>query len=145
MMAHTDIKAKRAASDAGVTLLEVMVVLAIIGLIATLAAPRIIDSFGRAKSQTARVQLENVKAGLQLFYIDVGRYPSEAEHLSALLVKPAGVETWSGPYVDEESLTDPWARELLYRQPGQSSDFDLFSYGRDGQPGGEKEDSDIYL
>ena len=133
-------------SKRGVTILEVMVVLAIIALIAGLAAPRVIENFGRAKSQAAEVQLNSIKGALQLYYIDVGRYPSEAQGLAALLSAPDNVEGWRGPYIEEvENLSDPWGRQMLYRSPGETKPFDLFTYGRDGQPGGTNEDNDIYL
>lgn len=131
--------------EAGVTLLEILVVLAIIAMIATLTAPRLLDSFGRAKSQAAQVQLANVKGALQLYYLDVGRFPSEAENLSSLVNAPAGVNEWAGPYIDPEGILDPWGRAFIYRQPGTEKDFDLLSRGRDGQPGGTKEDKDISL
>ena len=93
----------------GISLLEIMVVLAIIALVAGLAAPRIMETFGRAKSQAASIQLQSIKGALQLFYIDVGRYPSEIEGLEALLVEPDGVSGWRGPYLDDpDGLSDPW-------------------------------------
>lgn len=131
--------------DSGVTLLEIMVVLAIIALIATLAAPRIIGSFGRAKSQAAEIQAGNIKAALQLYYIDTGRYPSESDGLKALIAQPNIIEGWTGPYAAEKDLSDPWGREFIYRFPGQNGEFDLLSLGRDGQPGGKSEDRDISL
>lgn len=122
-----------------------MVVLAIMALIIGLAAPRLLDTFGRAKSRAAVLQMENIRGALQLYYIDVGRFPSEAEGLSALIAAPSGVDRWLGPYVNEESdLTDPWGRVFLYRSPGQEREFDIFTLGRDGQSGGTREDSDIY-
>jgi len=130
----------------GVTILEVMVVLAIMALIAGLAGPRVVDTFGRAKSRTAEVEMEGLKSAIQLFYIDVGRYPSEAEGLNVLLSEPAGVTDWRGPYLEsEEDLMDPWGRAYLFRSPGKEKAFDLYTYGRDGHLGGSKEDSDINL
>lgn len=129
----------------GVTLLEVLVVLAIIALIIGLGAPRLMESFGRARSQAAEVALASLKGAVQLYYIDTGRYPSEAEGLVALLAAPAGVAGWRGPYIDGgEDLSDPWGRPFLYRSPGaQGQPFELWTLGRDGQPGGSGEDSDI--
>jgi general secretion pathway protein G len=137
---------KRRNPQSGVTLLEVMVVLAIIALIAGLAGPRLMDSFGRAKARTAAIEMENLKGAVQLFYLDVGRLPSEAEGLRVLLAQPEGADGWLGPYLDgEENLNDPWEREYLYRSPGSEKAFDILSYGRDGRAGGTSEDSDISL
>lgn len=131
-------------ADAGISLLEIMVVLAIIALIAGLSTPRIMQGFGRAKSTVAETQMTNVRGALQLYYIDVGRYPSEGEGLKALLVAPANLAGWDGPYIDQaEQIIDPWGREIVYRSPGSERAFELISYGRDGHPGGTKEDSDI--
>lgn len=131
---------------AGLTLLEVMIVLAIIALIAGLAAPRLMDSFGRAKSRTASIQMENLKGAVRLFYLDVGRYPSEAEGLQALLQAPNGLEGWMGPYLDSAAdFTDPWERAYLYRSPAGEKPFEIITYGRDGRAGGTREDSDISL
>lgn len=131
---------------AGMTLLEIMVVLAIIALIAGLVAPRLMSSFGRAKSQAAQIQLTNLKGALQLYYIDVGRYPTEAEGLNALVIAPEGSNGWHGPYVDgTTALLDPWKRPFIYHSPGATLPFDLLTYGRDGKSGGSNEDSDISL
>ena len=132
--------------NTGISLLEIMVVLAIMALVVGLAAPRIMENFGRAKSQAAEVQMNGIKGALQLFYIDVGRYPSEAENLDALLRQPSGAANWKGPYLDKtKDLQDPWGRIFLYRSPGKEAPFDLYTFGRDGHPGGTREDSDIYL
>ncbi len=131
--------------DAGVTLLEVLVVVAIIAMVATLATPRLMEGFGRAKSNAAVVAIENVKVAVQLYRLDTGGLPTQADGLGALLTAPAAVENWQGPYLDEEDLQDPWGREWIYRQPGETDPFDLFSYGNDGQLGGTNEDSDISI
>ncbi|MVO18478.1 type II secretion system major pseudopilin GspG [Parasedimentitalea huanghaiensis] len=132
--------------NAGISLLEIMVVLAIIALVVGLAAPRLMGNFGRAKTMVAEAQMENVKGALQLYYIDLGRYPSEAEGLKALLSAPTGAKGWRGPYMDkEEDISDPWGRILLYRSPGTDKAFDLVTYGRDGHPGGENEDGDLSM
>jgi general secretion pathway protein G len=130
----------------GLTLLEVMVVLAIIALVAGLATPKLMESFGRAKSRTASLQMENLKGAVQLFYIDVGRYPTEAEGLDALLTVPSGLDGWRGPYLDgATAINDPWERRYVYSAPGAVQPFELLSYGRDGKAGGSNEDSDISL
>lgn len=130
--------------NAGVSLLEVMVALAIIALIAGFAAPRILETFGRAKSQAALVQMGNIKSALQLYYLDTGQYPSEAEGLAALISTPVALEGWAGPYLDrEDDILDPWRRPYIYKYPGTDGSFDLMSYGRDGMAGGTREDKDI--
>lgn len=137
---------RRRNPNAGLTLLEVMVVLAIIALIAGLAGPRLMDSFGRAKARAALIQMENLKGAVRLFYLDVGRYPSEAEGLLALINAPDGVEGWMGPYLDgADDLKDPWDRNYLYQSPAGEQAFQILSYGRDGRAGGTREDSDISL
>ena len=123
-----------------------MVVLAIIALVVGLAAPRVMESFGRAKSQAARIEMHGIKGALQLYYIDVGRYPSEAEGLNALLENGSSAGGWKGPYLDKlEDIEDPWGRIYLYRSPGQDAAFDLYTLGRDGHAGGTSEDRDINL
>jgi len=132
--------------QSGVTLLEVMIVLAVIALIVGFGAPRLMESFGRAKSQAAEVSMANLKGAVQLFYIDTGRYPTESEGLGALQAAPAGVTGWKGPYLDGDAdMTDPWGRPFAYTAPGADGPFGLSTLGRDGQPGGSGEDSDISL
>jgi general secretion pathway protein G len=132
--------------QSGLTLLEMMIVLAIIALVAGLAGPRLIDNFGRAKSRAAGIQMTNLKSALQLFYIDEGRYPTEAEGLNALLQAPSAATGWDGPYLDgEQTIIDPWQRPYIYRAPGADGPYDLSTYGRDGVAGGTREDSDISL
>lgn len=137
---------KRRNRQAGLTLLEMMVVLAIIALVAGLAAPRLMNSFGRAKARTATIQMETLRSAVQLFYLDTGRYPSEAEGLHGLLNAPQGVQNWQGPYLDgPEDLNDPWGRAYLFRAPAGDKAFEITTYGRDGRVGGSSEDSDISL
>ena len=125
-------------------MLEVMVVLAIMALVIGIAAPRFIDSFGRSKAQAALVQMANLRAAVQLFYIDTGRLPTAAEGLSVLMIAPRSSDGWRGPYLDRgDGLVDPWGRRYLIEIPGQESNFDIVSYGRDGRPGGNGEDSDL--
>ena len=140
------VQTKKRNPKAGLTLLEVMVVLAIIALIAGLAAPRLMDSFGRAKARSATIQMENLRSAVQLFYLDAGRYPSEAEGLAALTTAPQGVQNWRGPYLDgPQDLNDPWNRPYIYRSPAGDKAFELTTYGADGRAGGTSEDSDISL
>lgn len=134
----------RRSADAGVTIMEILIVLAIIALLAAVVAPRVFNYLGAAKSQTAELQIGNIETALRLFYIDVGRYPTESEGLSALVVAPAGATDWNGPYLeDANGLSDPWNRDYLYAQPDTEKDFAVQSLGRDGQRGGDGEDRDL--
>ncbi len=132
--------------EAGVSLLEMMVVLGIMALVVGLVAPRAMDYFGRAKSQTAEIQMQQIKSALRLLYIDIGRYPTESEGLLMLVEAPPALPDWQGPYVDDAAgLRDPWGRLYILRSPGTNGPFDLVTLGRDGQPGGTREDADISL
>jgi len=139
-------QSRRRHPTSGVTLLEVMIVLAVIALIVGFGAPRLMESFGRAKSQAAEVAMANLKGAVQLFYIDTGRYPTTDEGLSALITAPSDVGGWKGPYLDGDAdMMDPWGRPFTYFSPGEAGPFGLTTLGRDGQPGGGGEDSDISL
>lgn len=128
----------------GATILEVLIVLSIIALIAAVVGPRVIGYLGTAKSETADLQINNLASAVQLFYVDTGRYPSEAEGLSVLLNRPAGDSTWNGPYMPTaEALIDPWGRDYLYEPPADDSSFSIRSLGRDGSTGGGGEDADL--
>lgn len=129
--------------SAGFTLLELLVVLAILGLLAVVATPQVLKYLGSAKHETAKVQVQNLGTALDLYRFEVGRYPTTQEGLTALVAAPPGTARWSGPYVKtRDSLTDPWGRPYGYRSPGQHGAYDLFSLGADGQPGGEGENRD---
>ena len=128
----------------GFTLVELLVVLVIIGLLASLVAPRVIKYLGGAKSSTAQVQIERLSGVLDLYRLEVGRYPSEAEGLDALLEAPADAAGWSGPYLKKAgALEDPWGKPYIYRRPGENGEYDLYSLGSDGQEGGDGEDKDL--
>jgi general secretion pathway protein G len=128
----------------GFTLVELLVVLAILGMIAAIAVPQTIGYLGRAKSNTAGIQIENLGAVLDLYRLDVGRYPSDSEGLDALVNAPSDAGNWAGPYLKKESaLLDPWSRPYQYRFPGQSGEYDLFTLGADGQEGGDGENRDV--
>ena len=128
----------------GFTLVELLVVLAILGLLVALAAPRVMKYLGSARSDTARIQIEKLSGILDLYRLDVGRYPTGQEGLQALVEKPAQADSWNGPYLkNRESLTDPWGAPYAYRSPGQHGEFDLYSLGADGKEGGEDADKDV--
>ena len=130
--------------EAGFTLVELLVVLVILVLLASLIAPRVIGYLGSSRSKTAQVQIESLVTSLELFHIDVGRYPSTTEGLEAL-VKPVGTMAgWKGPYLTKSTVPlDPWGKAYLYQAPGKTAAFDLYTLGRDGKEGGADEDGDI--
>lgn len=131
---------------AGVTLLEMMIVLAVIALIVGLGAPRLMETFGRAKGKAAEVEIATLKGAIQLYYIDTGQYPTAAQGIAALMNGPVGTAGWRGPYLDGDSdLFDPWGRPYIYAAPNATTTFRISTLGRDGQPGGTGEDSDISL
>ena len=128
----------------GFTLIELLVVLVILGLLAGLVGPRVLKYLGGAKSDTARLQIEELGAGLDLFHLEVGRYPTTEEGLSALTAKPTGIENWYGPYLKKKTIpADPWGNDYHYRFPGENGEYDLYSLGRDNSDGGEGEDADV--
>ena len=130
--------------QSGVTILEVLVVLTIIALISAVVGPRLLGYLGRAKSETAQLQITQLEQAVQLFYIDTGRFPAASEGLDALVTAPAGETAWDGPYVGNESaLQDPWGRDYLYQDSGENGDFQISTFGRDGTSGGSGEDTDI--
>lgn len=138
-------QSRRNKSTEGVSILEMMVVLGIMALIIGLAAPRAIGYLDRAKAQTTELQLHEVRGALQLLYIDVGRFPTDAEGLASLIEQPGTMTNWRGPYLsDPDSLLDPWGRRFVYELNSQR-EFELMSLGRDGEPGGSGDDADISL
>lgn len=135
---------ERSAREAGFTLVELLVVLVILGLIAGFVAPQVMQYLGSSKAKAARIQVERISTVLDLFNLDVGRYPSTAEGLQALVSRPEQLETWNGPYVRKaDSLIDPWGKPYIYASPGQNGMFDLYSLGADGRPGGGGENADV--
>jgi general secretion pathway protein G len=129
---------------AGFTLIELLVVLVILGLLAGLVGPQVMKYLGSASSDTARQQIENFSAALDLYRLEVGRYPSSDEGLLALIEQPRGANRWNGPYLKKNLIPkDPWGNEYIYRSPGENGPFDLYSQGADSAPGGEGENRDI--
>jgi general secretion pathway protein G len=125
------------ARRAGFTLVEMLVVLAIIGSIVGLVGPRVLNYLSESKVKTAQIQMENLSSALDLFYLDAGRYPSTEEGLAALVQRPAGVASWSGPYLKSAGVPkDPWGHAYLYRAPGQNGPYDVGSMGPEGREGG---------
>lgn len=128
----------------GFTLIEVLVVLVILGLLMSVVGPRVMKYVGGAKTDTVKMQIEELAAALDMYHLEVGRYPSQNEGLDALVAEPAGATRWQGPYLRKSRVPqDPWGNPYVYRMPGQHGAFDLISLGADGQPGGEGENADI--
>jgi general secretion pathway protein G len=129
----------------GFTLIEILVVIVVISVLATLVAPNVFRHVGTAKDATARSQIEMLGAALDAYRLDYGRYPSTNEGLAVLWLAPVGDSEWMGPYLRKVVPNDPWKRPYEYTSPGEinSSGYDLLSYGADGRPGGERDDADI--
>jgi len=137
-------KRNTARRNHGFTLVELLVVLLILGLLAGLVGPRVLKYLGGAKSDSAQLQIAEFGAGLDLYHLEVGRYPSSDEGLRALSTEPAGVDNWNGPYLKKKDVpADPWGNAYRYRSPGENGDYDLYSFGRDNVDGGEGEDEDV--
>lgn len=140
----TSASSRNRRGERGLTLVELLVVLLIIGLIAAFAVPQVMNYLGGARQDSAAIQINQLSGILDLYRLDVGRYPSASEGLDALLEQPSGADGWNGPYVKKaDSLVDPWGNPYQYRVPGQHGDFDLYSLGADGSEGGEGEDADV--
>ena len=127
----------------GFTLLELLVVVAIIGLLVGLVAPRYFGQVGRSEVNTAKAQIDAFEKALDQYRLDTGRYPTTELGLNALVQRPANEPKWNGPYLRKTPPPDPWGRPYLYRAPGEKGDYDLLSYGKDGQAGGAGEDADL--
>jgi general secretion pathway protein G len=137
-------RARRLRADAGYTLAEILVVMAIIGLIAAVLTPGLIGQLGRARAKNAQLQLDSVAASVEMFRSDVGRYPTDAEGLNALLAEPQSVDGWTGPYLKNSKLMqDPWGHPLVYKTESDARGFSITSLGRDGQPNGLGLDKDL--
>ncbi len=141
-----DVSGSRLESQAGFTLVEMLVVITIIGLIMGLIGPRVLNYLSESKVKAARIQLQSFVTALDLFYLDAGRYPSSAEGLSALVKQTPGVAAWNGPYLKGGNVpSDPWNHAYVYRSPGEHGPYDIVSYGSDGQEGGSGVAADISL
>jgi general secretion pathway protein G len=129
--------------NAGFTLLEMLVVLVIIGLLVGYVAPRYFSQVGKSETKVARAQIKALEDALDQYRLDVGHYPDSTQGLAALNAQPAGEARWQGPYLKKAVPSDPWGAPYLYKQPGEHGEFDIFSLGKDGQPGGTAEAADI--
>jgi general secretion pathway protein G len=128
----------------GFTLLELLVVIAIIGLLASFVAPRFFGQVGKSEIKLARAQIDSFDKALAAYRLDTGHYPTNEQGLKALVDKPADEAKWAGPYLAKALPPDPWGRAYGYRHPGDNGrDYELLSFGKDGQPGGAGENADI--
>jgi general secretion pathway protein G len=129
---------------AGVTLIEMLVVVMIIGLFAALVGPRMLGRADSARVTAARAQMNSFMTALGAYKLDTGLFPTTEQGLQALRVQPQGVIQWQGPYLPQEIPVDPWGRPYQYKFPGDHGDEpDIISLGADGQPGGEKYNADV--
>jgi general secretion pathway protein G len=134
---------KRRRKQRGVTLIELMVVLVIIGLIAAFAVPQVLKVLDDSRQKSAAIQIKALAGALDIYKLDTGQYPPD-DSLDALVKEPVGADRWNGPYITSaDSLIDPWGRPYQYRFPGDHGAYDLYSLGADGAVGGDGEDADI--
>jgi len=138
------IEYRNPARVAGFTLIELLVVLVILGLLASLVGPRVIKHLAESKTQTAMLQIEELSSALDVYRLEVGRYPSSDEGLMALVENPGNLPQWNGPYLRKKTIRkDPWGNDYKYVYPGENSEFDLYSLGADNSEGGEGENRDV--
>ncbi len=123
--------------------MELLVVLAILGLLMSLVGPQVLNQLGGAKTKTAGIQIKDLEQALEMYKLDVGRFPSTSEGLDALVKKPGNATGWNGPYLKSDVPLDPWNREYNYKYPGERAEVDIFTYGANGSPGGDGEDADV--
>ena len=130
--------------ERGFTLVEILVVITIIGLIMGLVGPRVLNYLTESKAKAAKIQIESLASALDLYFLDTGQYPSNAEGLNALVQRPGSSPGWNGPYLRGTIVpNDPWGRPYIFRAPGLQSSYDIVSYGSDGQEGGSGVAADI--
>ena len=127
----------------GFTLLELLVVMVIIGLLVGYVGPKYFAQIGKAETKAAKAQIDALGKALDQYRLDTGRYPSTEQSLNALVTKPANENKWEGPYLSKAVPPDPWARPYFYKSPGDHGEYDLLSYGKDGQVGGSGEAADV--
>ncbi|MGA7178768.1 MAG: type II secretion system major pseudopilin GspG [Thiobacillaceae bacterium] len=136
-------KSNSANNQHGFTLIELLVVIVIIGLLVGFVAPRYFAQVGKSEVKVAKAQINGLEKALDEYRLDVGHYPTTEQGLAALNAQPAGETRWQGPYLKKTVPNDPWGQPYQYRSPGEHGEIDLYSFGKDGKPGGEGESADI--
>ncbi|MCO6427339.1 type II secretion system major pseudopilin GspG [Nitrosomonas communis] len=136
-------KNSRKSLSRGFTLLELLVVMVIIGLLAAYVGPRYFSQVGKSEVKMAQAQIDSLEKALHQYRLDVGSYPTTEQGLNALMARPGNEPKWQGPYLGKTPPPDPWGQPYQYKYPGERAEFDLFSLGKDGQPGGTGEAADI--
>jgi len=131
------------ARRSGFTLLELLVVVAIIGLLVGYVAPRYFSQLGKSEVTAARAQIDGLEKALDQYRLDTGKFPTTEQGLKALVTKPPDESKWKGPYLRKDVPSDPWGNAYEYKSPGTHGDYDIVSYGKDGRPGGSGEEADI--
>lgn len=127
----------------GFTLLELLVVVAIIGLLVGYVAPRYFSQVGKSEVTAVRAQIDGFEKALDTYRLDTGRYPTTEMGLIALVTKPATEPKWNGPYLRKAVPLDPWGNPYLYKSPSERGEYEILSLGKDGQPGGTGDGADI--
>ncbi len=131
--------------EAGFTLVELLVVMVILVMLAGIIGPRVVGYLGSSRSKTSAVEIKNLSTSLELYFLDVGDYPTTADGLESLVVARGQKKGWNGPYLSKPQLpVDPWGNPYKYESPGKKGRFDLYTLGRDGKPGGTGEDADTW-
>jgi general secretion pathway protein G len=126
---------KNRKSETGFTLMELIVVLVILGMLAAVVGPNIYEKIMGSKDQIAKIQIGELEGALQFYSFDIGRFPTSADGLQALVQNPAGIDSWRGPYLRKGVPNDPWERAYAYKSPGDHGEYDLYSFGADGIEG----------
>ena len=128
----------------GFTLLELLIVMIIIGLLAALIGPKMIGRVGESRQTVAKQQIEGFSSALEMYKLDTTKYPTQEQGLEALVTQPQGINNWKGPYLKKKFIPkDPWGNTYVYTYPGEHGDYDMVSYGADGNSGGDGEDKDV--
>ena len=142
-MSPKETRVDAGARAVGFTLIELLVVVVIIGLLAGFVAPRYFGQVGKSEVSVAKAQIDALEKALDQYRLDTGHYPATELGLAALVTRPANEPKWAGPYLRKDVPLDPWGKPYVYKMPGEKGDFDLVSYGKDGQPGGSGENADL--